>query len=115
MYHVRKIVAVTANLGGISTYFQLTFFKMWGKLKIFNAIAIIRISTAVCSAIGRTREVKYDEQTKVWKRNVMEERTRSMYERVKGTENRGRGSFNFRRWNKEGTEGGREKWRKNRQ
>jgi hypothetical protein len=41
----------------------------------------------------------------VWKRHIMEERSRSMYGRVNGTEKRGRGScFNSRRWSKEGTE-----------
>jgi hypothetical protein len=41
---------------------------------------------------------------KVWKRNIMEERSRSIYERVNYTEKRGRGScFNSRRWSKEGT------------
>jgi hypothetical protein len=42
---------------------------------------------------------------KVWKINIMEERSRAMYERVNGTEKRGRENcFNSRRWSKERTE-----------
>jgi hypothetical protein len=42
---------------------------------------------------------------KIWKRNIMEERSKSMYERVNGMEKRGRRScFNSRRRSKEGTE-----------
>jgi hypothetical protein len=42
---------------------------------------------------------------KVWKINIKEERSRAMYERVNGTEKRGRENcFNSRRWSKERTE-----------